>query len=227
MALKSQRSALPIKLSTDLSVADGCWVWLLIAYCLGRGDTMTGEVESSIELQPFATDDYSSGQTTTSIAAAAASTSSVSRPVSAASITSTRSMPEMGGSGGGSRRGSKSLRRGGGGKGGSRVASQGGGAVIGRRKLQALDEDEQQLKKIVAAVKARGGVGDGWRLYAPGMHVGLNCKTEEHIVEKQSFANGLYSGLWGGTRRGGDIGRPTTPGAAVVGSREANAAKSF
>ena len=163
-----------------------------------------GEVESSIELQPCHPDD-----------------NQVSRPLSAASGISTRSMPEMGMS----KRGSRvSIRRS---RDGSRVASQGAGAIVGRRKLQALDEEEEQLKKMVAAVKARGGVGEGWRLYAPGLHVGLSCKTDEHIVEKPSFSNGLYSGVWGGTRRGGDIGRPTTPGAAVVGSREANAMKPF
>jgi hypothetical protein len=166
-----------------------------------------GEVESSIELQPYNPDGHTEN--------------SFSRPHSAASVVSTRSMPEMGMS----KRGSRvSIRRS---RDGSRVASQGAGAIVGRRKLQVLNEEEQQLKKMVAAVKARGGVGEGWRLYAPGLHVGLSCKTDEHIVEKNSFANGLYSGVWGGTRRGGDIGRPTTPGAAVVGSREANATNPF
>lgn len=99
---------------------------------------------------------------------------------------------------------------------------QGSGAIVGRRKLDRLDEDEQQLKRMISTVKSRGSVGEGWRLYAPGLHVGLSCKTDEHIVEKVSFANGLYSGLWGGTKRGGDIGRPTTAGGSVVGSRQAN-----
>ena len=36
------------------------------------------------------------------------------------------------------------------------MASQGGGAVIGRRKLQALDEDEQQLTpKIIEALRGK------------------------------------------------------------------------
>ena len=166
-----------------------------------------GEVESSIELQPYTPDDNTGID--------------FSRPRSAASVISTRSMPEMGTS---KRGGRGSIRRS---RDGSRVAEQGAGAIVGRRKLQALEEEEQQLKKMVAAVKARGGVGEGWRVFAPGLHVGLNCKTDEHIVEKVSFANGLYSGVWGGTRRGGDIGRPPTPGAAVVGSREANAMKPF
>lgn len=169
-----------------------------------------GEVESSIELQPHVADGnkstYNHGD-------------SLSRPVSAGSVTSTRSMPEMGTS---KRRSRLSIRRS---RDGSRVASHGAGVVVGRRKLQALDEDEEQLKKMVAAVKSRGGIGEGWRLYAPGLHVGLSCKTDEHVVEKSSFSNGLYSGVWGGTRRGGDIGRPATPGAAVVGSCEANAMK--
>jgi hypothetical protein len=119
-------------------------------------------------------------------------------------------MPEMGT---GKRGARVSIRRS---RDGSRVAEQGAGAIVGRRKLLVLDEEEQQLKKMVAAVKARGGVGEGWRVFAPGLHVGLSCKTDEHIVEKVSFSNGLYSGVWGGTRRGGDIGRPPTPGAGTM-----------
>ena len=33
---------------------------------------------------------------------------------------------------------------------------------------------------------------EGWRLYAPGMHVGLNCETKQNVIEKTAFCNGRF-----------------------------------
>ena len=139
-----------------------------------------GEVESSVMVHPRDDDSWL-------------------RPESAASVFSNNSMPEMRGKG----------RR-------NRVAKQGGGAVVGRRKLQALEADERAMKEVVGRVRSKASIGcvhctppqtflhcfplnvaalccsEGWRLYAPGMHVGLNCETKQNVIEKTAFCNGRF-----------------------------------
>ena len=62
-------------------------------------------------------------------------------------------------------------------------------------RLQELAEDEARTKRLVGRVRSRASLGEGWRLYAPGAHVGLGCETKHNVIEKQSFSNGKFSGV--------------------------------